>query len=368
MTAALPAPTRSRVILAGLALAAGIAYALGIPNDLIHGYYGPAVYSMSTDWSAFLWGTQDTAQSITMDKLPLAFQVQALSVRIFGWSNWAILMPQVLAAVATAALMYAAVRRWAGERAGLVAAAAYGAMPIVAALSHSQIVDTLLTFFLVAAAWAWMRAVEGGRVGWLLLSGVFVGLAFNVKMVQAWAVLPALGLAYLLFAPGGWGSRLGRLVAAGVTTAAVSLWWVGLAWIVSASSRPWIDGSASNSAWDMVFGYNFLDRYTSGADSGGPGAGVASGAEGGVTYLLTSSIATQIGWLYPLVAVGLVLALWPGRSVGESARRVLRAGAVMWALWLATLGAAFSLGRVAHSFYVVALAPPIAAFAGVALV
>ena len=40
-----------------------------------------------------------------------------------------------------------------------------------------------------------------GRLQSLVLAGVWVGLAFQAKMLQAWIVLPALYLAYILAAP-----------------------------------------------------------------------------------------------------------------------------------------------------------------------
>lgn len=348
-------------MLAAVILGAGAIYTSGIPLGMLHGYYSPAVYTMSESWSAWWWGAFDTAESITMDKLPLAFQVQALSARVFGFSEWSVLMPQVLAAVATIGVLFATVRRWAGWAAGLLAATAYAAMPIVAALSHTQIVDTLLTLFVVSAAYTWTRAVQAGRLTWLVATGALVGLAFNVKMAQAWGVLPALGLAYLLFAPGPWLRRGLHLVAATATTLLVSLHWVLIAELIPASSRPWIDGSASNSAWDMVFGYNLLDRYDGSATGPGATTGDSSLADT-IAYLFQSDIATQMGWLFPTTVLGLV-AVVVARSQPDA--RLLRAGGLMWGVWLATFAVAFSTGRVAHTFYVVALAPPVAALSAV---
>lgn len=70
-------------------------YALGITLGLVHDYYSVAVYSMSQSWSAFVWGAVDGA-SITLDKLPGAFWIQALSVRTFGFNDGALRLPQVL--------------------------------------------------------------------------------------------------------------------------------------------------------------------------------------------------------------------------------------------------------------------------------
>lgn len=344
--------------LAALMLIAGVVYAAGVPLGLVHNYYGPAVHSMAQNWTAWFWGAQDPNAMLTLDKLPGAFQLQALSARVFGYSTWSVLLPQVVAAVAAVGVLFDTVRRWLGPHAALASAAALAATPIVAALAHSQIVDTWLMLLGVTAAWAWTLAVQSGRVGWLLLSGLFVGWAFNVKMVQAWGVLPALALTYWLFAPGTRGRRTVHVLAAGAVTAVVSLWWIIVATLVPAGQRPWIDGSASNSAWEMVFGYNLFSRYS---DAGGtPGQATGWG------YLLAPDVATQVGWLYPLALVGLAGGLWWRRASPRT--DAVRAGLVMWGLWLATHAAAFSLGRVAHSFYVEAIAPAVASLAAAGVV
>jgi len=364
MTITAPAPTLAapvarrphfpwaRVAPLLLALTAGLVYAWGVRNGQLHNYYSPAVKSMTESWKAFLWGGYDPAASITLDKLPGAFQVEALSARIFGYSSWSLLLPQVVESVLAVLVLYGMVRRWMGPVAGIVAAAAFATTPIVAALAHAEISDTLLTLLLILAADAWLRAVRAGRLGWLLLSGVWVGLAFQTKMVQAWGVLPALAVGYLLAAPGPLRRRLGHVGLAGVVTVAVSLYWVVLASVVPASMRPYIDGSTNNSAWSMVFDYNLFSRYETGA------SGV------GWTYLLGSSVATQVGWLYPVALIGLALGLSGRRPRTD----VVRAGFVMWGLWLAVHAVAFSEGRVAHSFYVVSVAPAVSALAGGGLV
>jgi 4-amino-4-deoxy-L-arabinose transferase-like glycosyltransferase len=353
-------PSWARPALLALAAVAATVYAWRLPDNPLHGYYAPAVKSMSVSWRAFFYGGYDPAASITLDKLPGAFMVQALSARLFGFHTWSVVLPQVVETVVTILVLYRVVRRWQGPAAGLLAATAYAATPIVAALARAGISDTLLVMLLVLAADAWQRGVSEGRLRPLLLSGGWVGLAFQTKMVQAWGVLPAFAVAYLVAAPGTVRRRLGHLGLAGLVTVAVSMWWIALVLLTPASARPYVDGSSDNSPLTMVFQYNLLSRYGMAEDPsvnfGPPGGGGA-----GWSYLLADGIASQVGWLYPLALAGLVFGLWWGR-------RAERAGYLMWGLWLAVHGVAFSTGRVAHSFYVVALAPPLAALAGAGLV
>lgn len=350
-------PTWARPALLAIALVAGTIWALGMRLGLVHNYYSIAVKAMSTSWRAFFLGALDPAASITVDKLPLAFQVEALFARVLGYGDLAILLPQVLESVVTVLVLYRVVRRWIGPRTGLVAAGLYATTPIVAALAHAEISDTLLTMLLVLAADAWFSALRTGRLRWLLLSGAWVGLAFQAKMVQAWGVLPALGLAYLLFAPVPFLRRLWHTLLAGVVAVGVSVSWMAAFSLLPASVRPYADGSQTNSIWETVFVYNLSSRYSvGGTRMGGPG-----GENIGWTYLLQPAVATQAGWLYPLALAGLVAGLWWRRRKPRT--DVVRAGFVMWGLWLTVHAVAFSTGRVAHSFYVVSMAPALAALA-----
>ncbi|WP_022909376.1 glycosyltransferase family 39 protein [Aestuariimicrobium kwangyangense] len=349
------------VALAALVLAAGVLYGTGIKLGMVHNFYNPAVHSMSVSWRAFFWMGYDPAASITLDKLPLSFQVEALSARVFGFSTWSVLLPQVVEACLTIVAMFWVVRRWMGARSGLVAAAMYATTPIVAALAHAQITDTLLVLLLVIATHFLLKAVTTGRWTWLLLAGVFVGLAFQAKMAQAWGVLPAFALVYFMAAPPRWTKRLLQLAVTAVVTVAVSVWWLVAVSLVPASQRPWIDGSRTNSAWDMVFVYNLLGRYESGQGVQSPGGGVGQGWR----YMVSNAITTQVGWFYPLATLGLLLGLvWRWRRPRTDP---VRAGIVLFAVWFIVHAVAFSLGRVAHSFYVVAVAPAVVGLAVVAV-
>lgn len=342
---------------------AGAMYALGIKLGLVHDYYSAAVYSMSKDWSSFLWGSVDGG-SITVDKLPGALWIQALSVRLFGFNDLALLGPQLVESLLAVVVVFFTVRRWVrhsygagyGNVAGLLAAAGLATTPIVAALAHAEISDTFLMLTLSLAAYAWTRAMEQGSWQWLALTGFFVGWAFQAKMAEAWGIVPALALAYLIFAPGGVARRVWHVLVAGISTAVFSLWWLVLATVTPADARPWIDGSANNSAWAMVFDYNLSGRYEESDSSGG----------NSWSYLFGANVATQAGWFYVAAAVGLIVALWYTRKAPRT--DLLRAASVMTGAWFGTFFVAFSVGKVMHSYYVIAFAPAVVMLAAVGAV
>ena len=184
-----------------IAAVAALSYAWGIGSVNLEPLYGSAARSMSESWSNWFFGAADPWGTVSLDKLPGAIWVQALSLRLFGFHLWAIVLPQVIEGTLTVLVLYRAVRRMAGPGAGLVAAAVLAVSPVTVLLNRANISDSLLILLLVLAADATSRALISGRVQSLMMAGVWVGLAFQTKMLQAWLVLPSLYLAYLVAAP-----------------------------------------------------------------------------------------------------------------------------------------------------------------------
>jgi hypothetical protein len=87
-------PWVPRFALIAIAALAGLSYAWALNRDPLEPYYAASVRSMSMSWHDFFFGAFDPAGTITLDKLPGAFWVQALAVRAFGVHTWAIVLPQ----------------------------------------------------------------------------------------------------------------------------------------------------------------------------------------------------------------------------------------------------------------------------------
>jgi 4-amino-4-deoxy-L-arabinose transferase-like glycosyltransferase len=161
-----------------------------------------------------------------------------------------IVAPQAIEGALTVVVLYRAVSRLAGSPAGLIAAFVVVASPAAVALNRGNISDSLMIMLLVLAADAVSGAVVSGRLRGLVLAavGVGVGLAFQAKMIEAWLVLPALGLAYLVSAPGSVGRRVRHLAAAGAVAGVVSLAWLTVVSLAPSPGRPYVDGSRNDSA------------------------------------------------------------------------------------------------------------------------
>jgi 4-amino-4-deoxy-L-arabinose transferase-like glycosyltransferase len=370
-----------------LALAA-VLYAWDLSaNGDANTYYAAAVLSGTKSWQAFFYGALDSGSFITVDKPPLAFWVMGLSARIFGFGTLSMLIPQVVEGVAAVAVLYATVRKAftnarAGHIAALIAALVFTLTPITVAINRDNNPDTMLTLLLVLSAWAFVTAIRSGRLWALVLCAVFVGLAFDTKMLQAFIVLPAFALVQLFAAPGGWRRRIGHLSAAGAALAVVGFAYPTIVDLVPASSRPYIGGSTNNSLWNLIIGYNGLGRIFGGEHPGrgggarpAPGGGAFGrhgggggfggfGQQPGIGRLFGDTLGGQIAWLIPLAVIALVAVLiLRGRRPRTD---LIRASVLMWGIWLVTHFVVFSFAKgTFHPYYTTAMAPAIAALAGI---
>ncbi len=351
-------------VLALIAGLAGLSYAWGIAHAPLEPYYAASVRSMSTSWHNFFFGAFDPAGTITLDKLPGAFWLQALSVRIFGYQPWAMVLPQVIAGVLAVVFLFRAVERLMGTAAGLIAAFVLAVSPATVALDRGNIADTIMVLFLVLAADAVSSAIVSGRQRTLILAGVWVGLAFQAKMVEAWLVLPAMGLAYLLGSSAPLRRRLRQLLVGGLVAVALSLLWMTVVSAIPAGSRPYVDGSQHDSLFEQVFVYNGFGRFGQqtpvqlllGKGLGGLGglAKLVLGPPPSWHRLLTGGIGRDTGLLLPTaLAIGVA---------GLFTRR--RSFYVLWGGWLLTLAVVFSFGSTINSYYTAALSPAVAAILG----
>jgi 4-amino-4-deoxy-L-arabinose transferase-like glycosyltransferase len=362
---------RDKLLYGGLLILTAIAYLWGLSkNGYANEYYAAAVQAGSESWKAWFFGSLDASSFITVDKTPAALWVMGLSGRIFGFSTWSMLVPEALMGVASVGFVYVSVRRWFSANAALLAGAILALTPVAVLMFRFNNPDALLILLLCAGAWAVTRAIDSDKhaARWMMLAGAFVGFGFLTKMLQAFLILPAFGLAYLIAGKPKLGKRLLHSVLALVSLIVSAGWWIAIVELMPASARPYIGGSQNNSILELTLGYNGLGRLN-GNETGSVGGGTGGAGWGGATglqRLFSGEFASQIAWLLPaalLATIVLVVAAGKAERTDKT-----RAFAVLWGGWLVVTGLTFSyMQGIIHSYYMIALAPAIGALIGAAM-
>jgi 4-amino-4-deoxy-L-arabinose transferase-like glycosyltransferase len=354
-------------MLMALLVSTAVAYlwALG-DSGWANSFYSAAVQAGTKSWKAFFFGSSDASNFITVDKPPASLWVMEISARIFGLNSWSILVPQALEGVATVAVLYATVRRWFSPGAALMSGALLALTPVAVLMFRFNNPDALLVLLLTVAAYATVRALERAQTSWLVVAMACIGTGFITKMLQAFILVPVIGVAYLIFAPTPLARRIRQLLAAAVALVVSAGWWVAAVALTPAASRPYIGGSQDNNILNLIFGYNGFGRL-SGNESGSVGGAGAAGSRWGATgwgRLFGSDMGGQISWLLPAALILLAAGLWITLRSPRTDRT--RAALVLWGGWLLLTAGVFSFAAgIIHPYYTVALAPAVAALVGI---
>ncbi|MET3211430.1 UNVERIFIED_CONTAM: 4-amino-4-deoxy-L-arabinose transferase-like glycosyltransferase [Paenibacillus sp. PvR008] len=396
-------------------------------DKYVNTYYTTAVASMLQSFHNFFFASLDSAGSVTIDKPPVVFWIQTVCAYIFGLHGWSVILPQALAQVGSVLLIYLLVKPSFGTMAARLAAFAMATTPVAVAVSRTNNIDAMLVFTLLLATWLLFRGIRNHKMGLILWAFAVVGIAFNEKMLQAYMIVPALGLFYLLASKFNWKRKAITLAAAAVVLMAVSLSWAVVVDSTPADQRPYMGSSGTNSVLNLAFGYNGLSRLTgdrgtgggagggqrsewrqnastssdthsdqdqtaTSSDSttttggngaggqmppggfggngqggrGGPGGGGMFGTgEKGPLRLFQSSLSGQASWLLPfalIASIGLLASI-RRRNITQKHKEV-----IFWLAWLIPVAAFFSVAGFFHQYYLIMLAPPIAALFGAGFV
>jgi len=366
-------------------------------NGFGNEYYTAGVRSMSAGWHNFLYHAFDPAGFLSVDKPPVAMWVQVAAVKLFGFHGLSVLVPQVLEGLAAVWLVYHLVQRRFGAPAGLLAALFLAVTPVSVAVDRSSNTESCLLLILLLAAWALTRAAEAGNRRFLLLSMALLGVAFNVKMLAAFVVLPTFALVYLLDARVGLRRGFVDLTLGGLVLTLVSMSWIAAYDLTPTDRRPYAGTTDSNSVLELAVGPYGIGRFVrqtrpsatianeSGVgqtESTGAAAEAGRGTEPrprtgwsrlfvrapvGPLRLSDGQLAGQVGWLFPLALAGLAFG-----AVREPLRGPLapaHLALLLWAGWVLTYAVVYSAaGGFFHFYYLVTMAPPLAALAGVGAV
>ncbi|GAB6988830.1 ArnT family glycosyltransferase [Paenibacillus pini] len=240
-------------------------------DKLVNAYYTSAVTSMLQNFHNFFYASFDPGGYVTVDKPPVAFWLQTISAYLFGLHGWSVILPQALAGVGSTLLVYALVKPSFGLAAARMGSLVMACTPVAAAVARTNNVDSLLVFTLLLGTWMLFKGVRTKKAGWVIAAFAMIGLAFNIKMLQAYMVVPAFYLFYLLAFKVSWKKKGWTLAASTVTLVVVSVAWPVVVDSIPTDQRPYVGSSQTNSVLELAFGYNGVSRLTGNRGTGGGG-------------------------------------------------------------------------------------------------
>lgn len=381
-------------------------------------YYSAGVKSMLKSFSNFFFVSFDPEGFITIDKPPVGFWMQAISAKIFGFNSFGILFPQALAGVISVGILYYLIKRYFGVIPGLISALCLAITPIFVATSKNNTIDNQLILVLLIAAIFLFKALDTGKRAPLLLSLLFVGIGFNIKMLQAYFILPAIYLTYFIAAKTSLKKRIMDLSFGFVVLILVSLSWAIVVDLVPAENRPYVGSSSNNSELELIIGHNGIERFSrdtggggqngpmasddSSIDSsdmtdlqgtqdnasdmmsggmpgnqqdemnqgpsGGGGSGFGQTEQDGLARLFSNGdLSDQISWMLPFALLGFLAAL-----LKEKLNLLKKCGApasiIFWFTFLLPEFLYFSFTQgLFHPYYLTMLSAPIAALVGIGI-
>ncbi|WP_037464801.1 ArnT family glycosyltransferase [Shimazuella kribbensis] len=351
-------------------------------------YYTAAVTSMLQSFHNFFFASFDPGGFVTVDKPPVSFWVQTAFAFVFGVHGWSVVLPQALAGVGSVLLVYVLVKRSFGITAAQLAGLVMACSPIAVVISRTNNIDSLLVFTLLVGVWMLFKGIRLQKVSWILGAFAMIGVGFNIKMLQAYLVVPAFYVFYLIAFKAEWKKRLTVLLTATVIMIGVSLSWAIVVDSIPAKDRPYVGSSKTNSVLELALGYNGLSRLTGNQGNGlgqtpptqqpptqqpaGNNVPSMTGGDGnaglfgtgfpGPLRLFQKELSGQISWLIPFVlfgCVGLLSGIRRKQPLTDKQKETL-----FWLAWLIPGMVFFSAAGFFHHYYLVMLAPPIAALVG----
>jgi len=355
-------------------------------------YYAAGVKSMMMNWHNFFFVSSDPGGFITIDKPPLGFWIQTISAKIFGFKGWALILPQALAGMVSVYLIYILVKRHHEVGAGLMAGLVLALTPIFVAASRNNTIDVLLVMTMLFAALVFLPTKRELGLKKLLLAFFLIGIGFNIKSLEAFLILPAFYITYFFTQQGNFKKKFIHLLMATFVLIATSLPWFITVDSIPPEERPYVGSSQTNSEFELATGYNGLGHFLGhGIRRPGqmpvpprvnaplPGNTPPSGnvltstrqlggmmgetGTAGVFRLFNRQIGGQISWLLPLALIGILISLYQVRT-GELYGKG-RTAVLFWSCWLIPEMIFFSVAQGFHRYYLVMMAPAIAALAGI---
>ena len=341
-------------------------YKYGYGNE----YYACAVKSMSLNFKNFFFASFDPSGMVSVDKPPLGLWIQTIFVVLFGYSGYSLILPQALCGTGCCILIYLIISNNHNKICGLISSFIFSIIPSVVVVSRNNTMDMQLIFTLLLAVFYFFKYINLAKSLYLFVSAILIGLAFNIKMLQAYIILPSLFITYIIFNKKKFNIKFSHGIIASLIMFIVSFSWVIFVDLYPSSSRPYVDNSKNNSALELTISYNGIDRLLGSENDNSYFLNENNTSRESGDYignpspfrLWGSSLYGQISWLLILAIFSLLL---HPLKINVRNKNLENANFIFWSIWLLTTFLIFSFSGFFHRYYLAMIAPPIAVLSAI---
>ena len=369
-------------------------------GDFQNTYYTATAISIFESWSNFAFASFDHAGVVTVDKPPVFFWVQGLWGTLLGFSPLTMSLTSFISGTGVLLLTFTLIKKTYGRGTACIASLLVAIMPVSILLDTRNEPDGLLNLLLLFSIFCVFKSVKSGKLFWLMLFAILIGVGFNIKMWVAFIPVPSAIIYYLIASKHSIKYSLLNCLYAISVIVIISFSWVTMVGSVPTTSRPYIGSTQDNSIWTLVFKYNGIDRITrfSGPPSPiqlpyqndatinrlgmqPPQQGMQPPQQGmqppqqsmqpNIFNIFSKTQAGYLGWLMPLALImgGVIFSKLLNSKVYINPLNILSlakshdyfAKSIFWILWLFSAIAVFGIANStnSHPYYLVGISIPL---------
>jgi 4-amino-4-deoxy-L-arabinose transferase-like glycosyltransferase len=341
-------------------------------GDFQNTYYTATAISMLQNWSNFFFASFDPIGIVTVDKPPISFWIQSISIKIFGITPWSASIPHMIAGILSILVLYLAIKPTFGNKiAGLTSIIA-AIIPVNVLMDTRNEPDSILIFILTLCAYFLIIGIRTNKFRWIIGFALLMGIAFNTKMLVAFIPLPIFLIYYFIASPKPIKKILARIVIIIIILVVSSASWSTIVALTPPEARPYIGSTKDNSIWTLIFEYNGLNRFSQLGKSPPPYFNQPNNTRG-LFGLLSNPHAAQLGWILPLGFVMtsiLILSIIsksiyikPSNFINDCRQSRKKSEVILWIGWFLSAITIFGLADAtsSHPYYLIGVSIPLAA-------
>ena len=381
--------------------------AIGFGNN----YYAVTVKNMIKSAQNFFFASYDPYGNIACDKPAPALWLQGLSALIFGFNQWSILIPQIIAYLLCVIVLYFYITGFFDKISGLTTAIVFAFTPIVFAVSRTGYPDNYLMLVLLLSSVCLSLFLHKHGLKWFLLGVVCIGIGFNIKYLNSIIIIPVYYLIFWMYARYPLFKKILYTGISGILLLLVCLAWLSVVYLVPSNNRPFIDATYNNSPLELLaITFNLLSSKENGITPADDKTAIVTEEEKlfipnyliytrpssgkwvvdieeekeldsgtynlyklseffydeigfpGFFRLFLYKISSQVGWLilFAIFSMAFLIYKLEDFDFSEAQKAII----IMWSLWLIVLCSAFSFTQFYHRYNLIILAPALSIFTG----